>query len=390
MSAIETLSFCVPTAIEFGRGVSTHLGQKIAQLNARKPLIVTDKGIVQAGLIEPIRSDLAGSGLTVAVFDDVEANPRDVNCDAGGDLAKAHGADVIVGIGGGSPLDTAKAVAMLATNPGIVNDYFGYQKIEKPGLPMIALPTTAGTGSEVTMWSVITDTRGRPRVKDFLGSPLICPQAALLDPLLTVGLPPWLTASTGMDALTHAIEAYTSLPANPMTDAYALKAIGCISQNLLPAYANGDNLEAREQMLMGSLLAGIAFTNSALGVVHGFSETAGGLYDIPHGIANAIFLPYVMEYNLVARPDRFADIAEAMGQSRNGMDVMQAAYKSVEAVRQIARHCNIPSLKSAGIQKEDFEAICQHIIENNDPPCNPRKLTQEGLLGILIKMEKES
>jgi alcohol dehydrogenase class IV len=192
-----------------------------------------------------------------------------------------------------------------------------------------------------------------------------------------------------MDALTHAIEAYTCIPANPMTDAYALKAIECISRNLLPAYANGDNLEAREQMLMGSLLAGIAFTNSALGAVHAFSETVGGLYDIPHGIANAIFLPPVMEYNLVARPDRFAHIAAAMGQPVDGLDSMQAAYKSVEAVKQIAHHCEIPGMAAVGVKKEDFEPICQRILDDIGPPCNPRKLTKEGLLGILAKMERE-
>ncbi|CEO88983.1 iron-containing alcohol dehydrogenase [Syntrophaceticus schinkii] len=383
MNVINNFNFFVPTRIVYGRGVAENLVDEINELEVKKPLIVTDKGLIEVGLIEPFKNKLEDSGFQVSVFHNIMANPRDVNCEEGAQFAKEVGADAIVAIGGGSPMDTAKAISMLVTNPGRVHDYFGWNVPKKQGLPLITIPTTAGTGSEVTIWAVITNTQGAVHVKDAIGSALICPTVALVDPLVTLGLPPLLTASTGMDALTHAIEAYTSLPANPISDMYALYAINYISKYLVPAYANGDNVEARDYLMLGSLLAGIAFSNADTAAVHSMAEAIGGLYDIPHGIANSIFLPHVMEHNTLAKPEKFADIAKAMGQDIAGLDVFEAANKSVIAVKKLSKLVNIPDLKSVGVKEKDFETICDIAMKNLGTPDNPRKMTKEGFMEVL-------
>ncbi len=386
MKTINEFMFFVPTRIQYGRGVVRTLISEIKGLGAKKPLIVTDKGIIQAGIIEPIKKDLEKNGFEVNIFDNILANPRDVNCEEGTLFAKEVGADIIIAVGGGSPLDTAKVIAMLLTNPGSVNDYFGYNIPKHRGILLITIPTTAGTGSEVTIWAVITNTRsGVNNVKECIGSSLICPTVALVDPLLTIGLPSHLTAYTGMDALTHAIEAYTSLAANPVTDMYALEAIRLISRYLAPACTNGENIEARDHMMLGQLLAGVAFSNSDVAAVHALAETIGGLYDVPHGVANAIFLPYTMEYNIISKPEKYANIARMMGINIERQDVIEAAYKSVEGVKRLARLIDIPDLKTIGVKKEDFGLISLIAQRNLGTPYNPRKMTEEGYLKILEK-----
>ncbi len=288
---MNRFSFLVPTRVEFGEGVSATLPAEAAALGGKKILIVTDPGLVKTGLVQKFADMLAEAGMETKIFDAIQANPRDITCDAGSEIAKEFGADCLVAIGGGSPMDTAKAISLLMTNPGSINDYFGYDQMENPGTPLITIPTTAGTGSEVTIWAVITNTQKEPHAKDAVGSNLICPKVALIDPELTYGLPPELTASTGMDAMCHAYEGYTALPANPYTDLYAERAFSLIAENLLPAFAHGDNVEARRGMMLGQLFGAIAFSMADTHANHALAETCGGVYDIPHGIANAIFHP---------------------------------------------------------------------------------------------------
>lgn len=383
MKRLELFSFFTPTRIEYGAGKADQLIGEVKGLNSRKPLIVTDGGIIKAGILKKIEEELKESNLESEVYSDVESNPRDTTVEKVADLTKEHGLDLIIAVGGGSPMDVGKAAGMLVTNGGRVHDYFGHEKVKRRGLPLITIPTTAGTGSEVTCCSVITDTREEIHRKEGIGSPLICPTVALVDPLLTTGLPPHLTAFTGMDALTHAIEAYSALVAEPITDALALSSIQLIIGNLAPAVLNGENLKARDHMMLGSMMAGIAFSNSAVTAVHCLGETIGGFYDIHHGLIMAILLPHVMEYNLVACPEKFIEIAKAMGENVNRFPKMEAARKSVEGVTNLSRTLRIPTLKSIGIKEQDFEKISTIALTNVSVENNPRKMTLEGFEEIL-------
>lgn len=383
MKRLELFSFFTPTRIEYGAGKADQLIGEVKGLNSRKPLIVTDGGIIKAGILKKIEEELKESNLESEVYSDVESNPRDTTVEKVADLTKEHGLDLIIAVGGGSPMDVGKAAGMLVTNGGRVHDYFGHEKVKRRGLPLITIPTTAGTGSEVTCCSVVTDTREEIHRKEGIGSPLICPTVALVDPLLTTGLPPHLTAFTGMDALTHAIEAYSALVAEPITDALALSSIQLIIGNLAPAVLNGENLKARDHMMLGSMMAGIAFSNSAVTAVHCLGETIGGFYDIHHGLIMAILLPHVMEYNLVACPEKFIEIAKAMGENVNRFPKMEAARKSVEGVTNLSRTLRIPTLKSIGIKEQDFEKISTIALTNVSVENNPRKMTLEGFEEIL-------
>ena len=272
-------------------------------------------------------------------------------------------------------MDCAKGIGLLVTNGGSIRDYWGIDTVEKPSLPLITIPTTAGPGSEVTFWAVIDDTSKKPPVKESIGSRLICPNLAIVDPMLTIGLPPALTASTGMDALTHAIEAYTSTLANPFSDSLSLYSIRLISENLRTAYANGQNEEARSNMMVGSLMAGVSFFNSDIAGVHCMAEAAGGLYDSPHGISCAIFLPYVMEYSLIGNMKKYADIAEAMGEDTEGLTIRESALKAVKAVRQLMEDIGIPSPAEVGIKKQDISQLAEISSLNVSAESNPRKLS---------------
>lgn len=379
---LDKFDFVLPTSICFGKGRSKDVGKKALTLNGTKAMIVTDKGIVAAGLIENIKNALLEENIGVIVFDEVEPNPRDTMVERGAKIAKDEGVDILIAVGGGSSMDTAKAIGIVLTHGGVINDYEGYETVTKPITPLIAIPTTVGTGSEVTFWAVITDTKRHFKMS--VGSPLIAPRIALVDPELVENLPPKIIASTGMDALTHAIEGYTCTLAEPITDACGIYAIKMIAENIKAAVYD-DSKDARSKMLLGSLIAGICFGNSDVAGVHCMAESLGGLYDTPHGIANAVLLPYVMEYNYISNVNKFAEVAKAMGETVDGKTEKENAYMSVEAVRKLNSDLKIPTLIEVGASAEDLPELAKRSSCNVSVGSNPRKIDEEDFLKIFQK-----
>ena len=333
--------FPVPTDVHFGCGIVKTLPAHIEGFGARHVFVVTDPGIKSAGLLDKIEELLRGAGIECTTFDRVKADSGSRLIDECAEVLKTSGAGAVVGIGGGSSLDTAKAAAALATNPGSSLDYLGLHKLKERPLPMIAIPTTAGTGSEVTLWSVFTDeTR---EIKVAIGSFLNYPAVALCDPELTLGLPPALTAATGMDALGHAVECFTNKACQPMSAAFALPAIEYIGRHLRTAVKNGGDPEGRYGVMLASTMAGIAMNPTRLGLAHALAMPLGS-WDlrVPHGVSIAITLPVVMEFNHTAAPERFAAVARALGENVDGLSPLKAAARSVEAVRALSRDIGIP------------------------------------------------
>jgi alcohol dehydrogenase len=318
----------------------------------------------------------------INIFDEIEPNPKSDTVNRAGELARQNKPDVIIALGGGSPLDAGKAIALLATNEGVIENYEGRAKYKNAPLPLIAIPTTCGTGSEVTWVAVITDTKRKFKMS--IKGPKMFPNFALVDPDLLLTLPTASIAATGMDALTHAIEAYTVKPATLITDMIALKSIQLISASLEAAVQDiQGNKQARENLMYGSTIAGFAFGNSDVGAVHSISESIGALFDVAHGVANAIFLPYVMEYNLPECVERFADIAAVMGIKAKDKNI--AAQKLLQKIKKLSRAVKIPSFKKLKIKPEHFEKIAQYSFQNNSNPSNPRPATVQDYLGILKK-----
>ena len=378
MNLLNSFSFELPTKIEYGLGAAKGLCDVIKKLNARKALLVTDKGVAGSGLLEQIVGPLETHKLIWAVFDNVEPNPKDYNVQEGAEIASGFDPDCLVAIGGGSPIDCAKAVAVVARQRGAVRDYEGRNKIGANVLPLVAIPTTAGTGSEVTFSSVITDSR--EKFKFSIKDPKIAPKVALVDPEMTLSMPAELTASTGMDALTHAIEAFTAKASEPIADSAALYAIELIARYLRIAVSESHNLEARAGMLLGSLLAGIAFSHADVAAVHCVAEALGGKYDAAHGVCNAIVLPAVMAYNMEYCKERYARIAAAMGLAVENVD--QGAERAVEAVKKLASDIHLPGFNSLGVQEKDLEELAVNAFKNGSNIDNPRPMKKEDYLNL--------
>ncbi len=382
---MDTKLFKHFTMVEYGVGAAETIGDKVKELGGTKALIVTDPGLISTGMIETIEQYLRDAGIPTARYAEVKGNPV-VGCiDEGVRIMKDNGCDITVAIGGGSAMDVAKAINIVEANGGNILDYEVTRDGQKNPLksrkkPLIAIPTTAGTGSEVTIWSVLTDPARN--MKASFGHPWYAPDLALADPALTVSVPAGLTAATGMDALTHAIESYTSVAPMPQTDALALHAVKLISSNLRQAVANGKNLAARDGMLMGSLMAGMAFNSAPLGCVHAMAHTLGGAYDTPHGVANAIMLPYVMKYNVTACPERFADIALAMGEVGDGLSMIEKADKSIDAVKRISQDVGIPRLRDVGCKKEDIGKLAELAFNDMNHNGNPKPMTVQTMIDI--------
>ncbi len=371
------MQFQNPTRVIFGSGSLSKLGKIVhEELQAKKPFLVTDKGIEEAGIPARVLSQLSG----IQVFNAIEQNPKHLTVDRGGEIVRQSQPDLIIGLGGGSVLDAAKAIALLATNPGKIEDYEGRGKYSTPPLPVLAIPTTCGTASEVTWVSVITHT-GR-KFKMSIKGPQMFPAVALVDPDLLLTLPPALVASTGMDALTHAVEAYTVKPASFMTDIFARESLFHIFASIEAAYRDiKGNSEAREGLMKGSMIAGFAFGNSDVGAVHCLAESIGALYDIAHGVANAVLLPYVMEYNLPVSTKKFAEITRIAGIEAE--DDGEAARLLIQKVKDLSYALKIPSFKELGIKKSNFPEIAQKSFENNSNPSNPREVTTQDYVDIL-------
>ncbi|MCL1908914.1 MAG: iron-containing alcohol dehydrogenase [Holophagaceae bacterium] len=375
----SVFSFALPTKIVFGAGASKKLFDEMAELGAMRPLIVTDKGIVSAGILDKVMAGLP-KGTSHQVFDDVEPNPKDINVASGAEKYRSFGADSIVAIGGGSPMDCAKAIGVLAANgTNSIKAFEGKNAPSKPLPPLICVPTTSGTGSELTFSSVITDTN--EQYKMTVKNPFTAPRTALCDPELTLTVPASITASTGMDALTHAIEAFTATCAEPISDAVALYAIELIYQNLVKAFENGTDLESKSNMLMGSMLAGIAFSHSDVASVHCIAEALGGMYDLPHGACNAIFLPFMMEYNLNYCERQYARIARAMYLDYSSE--REGAAAAVRAVKQLAADVKLPSFSSLNVDVADYPKIALASAKNLSTESNPRPMSERDYMEVL-------
>ena len=372
----------VPTTIHFGIGARFKTAEKVKEFGASRVLIVTDQGVVGAGLLADLEKNLKDAAIGSTIYDKVVPNSGLSLVNEAVKLMKDSKAEVVLGVGGGSSLDTAKAAAVMAGNPGDYADYIGMHKFKNPGLPVIALPTTSGTGSEVTIFSVITD--DKKHEKTVAGSSYLCPKVAICDPELTLSVPPAITASTGMDALTHALESFTNLNTQSISDALTLKAIELIGEWLRPAVAKGDNLEARYWMLLGSLLAAMGFSSTRLGLAHAFSIPLGSApCNVAHGIANAVMLPAVMEYNLMGNIPKFIQVAKAFGECVEGLPPMDAAYRAVKAVKKLSQDVGIPkSLKELGIKEEWIRGISEESMKSGNIAVNPRKPVLEDMIEI--------
>lgn len=376
-------SFRVPPII-FGRGAVKQVGQEVKKAGVRKGLIVSDPVVSTLPVMEDIGTALRQSGLDFTVYDGVTGEPTLEMVQGGLAVYRKENCDFIIAVGGGSAIDTAKAVSVMATNPGSIEDYKGAGKITNAGVSMTAIPTTAGTGSEVTPYTIITDTN--TDVKMLISSPLVMPQLAIVDPLLTLSCPPGITASVGIDALTHAIEAYVSLKAQPMSDLFSLSAIRLISQNLVRAWKDGNDIEARESCLLGALQAGIAFSNSSVALVHGMSRPIGAYFHIAHGASNAAILPLIMEFSCPGNPSRYAKIAEVMGEDITGKTDDEASLLAVKAVQKLNDDIQIQSLRSLGVDPERLEQLAPQMaadaIESGSPANNPRQASKEEIIEL--------
>ncbi|MCM3118513.1 iron-containing alcohol dehydrogenase [Neobacillus sp. MER 74] len=363
--------YFMPTRVECGKGISEKTGEMVKELGVTSVLIVTDKGVRAANLLEGIEKSLLAANLRYDIYDEVEPNPSAETIHRGTDYLKQLNHGAVLAIGGGSSIDTAKGIAAMATNPGHILEYEGVGKIKRPPLPIIAIPTTAGTGSETTNSTIVTNRE--THFKLAVLSPMLFPTLAILDPTLTLNLPQEITAATGMDALTHAIESYTSKAASPVSQGFAMQAIKMIGENLTKSYFVGTDIESREKMLVASMMAGVAFSQSRLGNVHAISHTFGGVFNIPHGIANAALLPFVMKFNLPACADKYKDIAIALGKDVRGLSIQEAAGKAIESVIEMNQAMKIPlNIKELGVSLEYLSKLVEDSMRSGNVLINPR------------------
>jgi len=381
---MEAFEYYFPTRIVCGPGCAKKVAEEIKSAGVHKPLLVTDPGIIRAGLVAGVVERLKKEQINFALFQDVEANPSAVVMEQGFNLFQNEACDSLLALGGGSSIDTAKAIGILKNNGGRIIDYEGVGKVKKRIPWMVAIPTTYGSGSEVTSFAVVTDkTRN---FKAAIGSPLVIPDVALVDPELMVTLPYKIAASVGLDALCHAVESYCSKKATPFSEMLALKAIRLISENISRAVESDNDIEATFNMAISSTMAGMAFSLSRLGLVHAMSHPLGGFYDIPHGLANAFLLPYVMEYNVEAAPDKYADIAQAMGIEIKNMSSSEAAARAVERVASLRNSFRITArLSSLGVRKEDIPQMALDTMKSGNVKVNPRKTNLNDIIQLYEK-----
>lgn len=374
-------SFFMPTVNLMGAGCVKEVGNRASILGAKKALIVTDADLRKLGLPDQIAGYLENVGVSSVIFDGAIPNPTDINVHDGEKVYKDNNCNMIVSVGGGSSHDCAKGVGLVVGNGGHIRDYAGIDQSTKPMPPMIAVNTTSGTASEMTRFCIITNTD--TKVKMAIVDWRVTPQVSINDPEIMAKMPRGLTAATGMDALTHAVEAYVSTIATPITDACALKAIELISKHLRTAVAYGDDMAARDAMTYAQFLAGMAFNNASLGYVHAMAHQLGGFYDLPHGVCNAILLPHVQRFNLIANPQRFVDIAVAMGEVVDGLSVREAAEKALTAIQTLSQDINIPDgLSQLNVQEADFEIMAKNAMVDACSFTNPATAKLEDVVGI--------
>ncbi|MGT4068700.1 UNVERIFIED_CONTAM: L-threonine dehydrogenase [Aeromonas hydrophila] len=378
---MATFKFYIPAINLMGAGCLQEAAADIKGYGHRKALIVTDKILNQIGVVAKVAGLLAEHGIESAVFDETKPNPTMTNVEAGLAMLKANGCDCVISLGGGSPHDCAKGIALVAANGGSIKDYEGVDRSAKPQLPLIAINTTAGTASEMTRFCIITDEARH--VKMAIVDKHVTPLMSVNDPELMLAKPAGLTAATGMDALTHAIEAYVSTIATPVTDASAIMAIQLIAKHLRTAVNQGDDLHAREQMAYAQFLAGMAFNNASLGYVHAMAHQLGGFYDLPHGVCNAVLLPHVQAYNAQVSAARLKDVARHMGVDVSAMNDEQGAAAAIAAIQQLARDVKIPAgLEQLGVKVDDFNLLAENALKDACGFTNPKQASHEEIVAI--------
>ena len=358
----------VPTRLVHGPGAVAHVGEALRSLGVTRPLLVTDPGVAAAGLVDRVLEHLENP----VVFDQVRPNPDIALVDAGAEIYRDSGCDGLVALGGGSSIDTAKSIGVVVEHGGSILSYeWGRDPIERRIPPLVAIPTTAGTGSEVTLWAVIMDHERQIKF-NVGGTALIGPHIALIDPELMLGLPASVTAATGMDALSHAIECYTCDYHQPFNDAVALLAIELVGRWLRTAVADGSNLEARTHMAHAATLGGMAYGTESAGVAHAMSQSAGGVHDCPHGALTARVLGPVCEYNAPALPERYARIAVGLGVDTSGLDEFEAALAGVEEVYRLTDDVGIPTMEELGFSEDEISLLARIAFEDPQTTGNPR------------------
>lgn len=375
------ISKFVAPEIIFGRGSLSQLGESVIRIGASKVFLVSDEGVMNAGWVDLAVHYLKSAGIETEIFSSLTTNPKDCEVAEGTLRYRESGCDGIVAVGGGSPTDVAKAIAILATNGGILQDYEGINKISRPLPPMVIAPSTAGAGSEVSQFTIIVDTARK--LKMSIISKSLVPDIAIVDPELVQTMDAKLAAATGLDAFTHGIESYVSRAATPLTDIHALKSIQLASRNLRQAVTVRHDMEANTNMSMASLTAGLAFSNAILGATHAMTHQVDGLIDQHHGETNASILPHVMEFNLSACPERFRDIAEAMGEQVTGMSTMAAAEQSVVAVQQLITDIGLAKgLRDIGLSDEFIPLLSKNALNDACLVTNPRQADQDDIAAI--------
>ncbi|MFM2478552.1 iron-containing alcohol dehydrogenase [Celerinatantimonas sp. MCCC 1A17872] len=364
----------LPRIMEVGKGASLKVPQILQALNVHSPLIVTDKMMVKLGYVQTLEDSLKEAGIHAQTFSDTIPEPTASSIQAGVQMVRAGEFDSVIALGGGSPIDSAKAISVVGKFGGNIRDYKFPKDVNEAGLPIIAIPTTAGTGSENTRVSVITDdVKGEKMMCQGLG---LMPSAAIIDYALTTSLPPRVTADCGLDALTHAIESYVSRKKNTFSSLQALNAMELIGKNLKTAYHEPDNEAAREAMMLGASLAGIAFSNASVGLVHGMSRPIGAFFHVPHGLSNAMLLPAITQYSIVGNENRYAQCAIALGFCDANDDVSHACQKLIDNLRSLTAELKVPTPKDYGINEKEYMALlaimAQQAQDSGSPANNPR------------------
>jgi alcohol dehydrogenase class IV len=378
------ISKFVAPEIIFGRGSLSQIGESVVRIGASKVFLVSDADVIKAGWVDLAVRYLRAAGLETVIFSSLTTNPKDCEVSEGARRYQESGCDGIVAVGGGSPTDVAKAIAILATNGGCLQDYEGINKIGRPLPPMVIAPSTAGAGSEVSQFTIIVDTARK--LKMSIISKSLVPDIAIVDPELVQTMDVKLAAATGLDAFTHGIESYVSLAATPLTDIHALKAIELVSANLRRAVADRHDMEANSNMSMASLTAGLAFSNAILGATHAMTHQVDGLIDQHHGETNASILPHVMEFNLSACPERFRDIAIAMGEDVTGLSILAAAELAVAAVRRLIADIGLAKgLGDIGLTEEFIPLLSENAVKDACLVTNPRRASREDIAEIFRK-----
>lgn len=381
---INHFRFIIPTKINYGAGNLSLLPKELEKLGSVKVMVVTDPKLIRLKLVERLEKFLAG--FDYVIYDGIEQNPKDYNITNATAYVVREEVDTIIAFGGGSPNDAAKMIAVMAAQGGDIKEYmFGRRRIEKK-LSLIAIPTTAGTGSEVAFWSVITNSE--KKLKYSIRNPIMAPDVAIVDPELTLSVPPEITATTGIDALTHAIEGYTSLRSEPIADAMALCAISHITKYIEAAVKDGSNLEVRDKMMIGSLMAGMSIVNTDVGAVHCMAEALGSTYDSPHGICNSVLLPYVMEYNVIESEEKYAKMANYM--NVYGPNDLMTASEGIEHIKILSKRIGLPNIRSLKVTPKDFSKLADMAERNASSLNNPRKIGKEDYLKIFIRAYEDS